>query len=96
MTRALVIKTYGDEKLSEAIVTAIVPPGLESEQSRLAAGVKAAVNNGKTASDYARLVYIAQRDYGYTPKRGPLYGAVWGLIGFIVLALEDFKRRGAR
>lgn len=54
--------------------------------------VRVAVGNTRTAEDYRLLAAKARGDYGYTRPRGRLYGAVWGLIGALVLAVDGWYR----
>lgn len=95
MTRALVIKTYGDEQISNAIVTGITKPAeTEAEKQRRIAGlVRVAVGNDKTADDYAKMLRSARREYGRMAKRRPVNEAVWGIIGGCVLAVDYCYRR---
>ena len=93
MTRALVIKTYGDPEMCGAIVGGMGISGREplgkeeievveaeiDRQSIQRHLLRVAVGNDKTDEDYAQMVTKANGDYGYTRRHGRLYDAILGL-----------------
>lgn len=106
MNRAIVI--YGDREIGNAVADGMraalpEPKPLEPEQvkvvqgeidrQRIVAGlVRVAVGNSKTAQDYACMVAKARCDYGIPREHGRLYRAVWGLIGYLVLAVDGWAK----
>ena len=86
MTRALVIKTYGDEQIAGAIVNGIVRDVPQSE------AVRRVAMHQHTPEEWAAMVVKAQYDYGQGRTHGRLYGAVWGLIGGLVLAVDGWYK----
>ena len=102
MRRGVVIKMFGDREIGAAIADGIAK-ALPSEQIEVVeaeidrqriqrALVRVAVGNSRTAQDYAMLAIKARGDYGEARPHGRLYGAVWGLIGAVVLAVDGWYR----
>lgn len=102
MTRGVVLKLYGNPEIAGAIADGMAR-ALPAEQIEVVqaeidrqhiqrALVRVAVGNTRTAEDYRLLAAKARGDYGYTRPRGRLYGAVWGLIGALVLAVDGWYR----
>lgn len=103
MTRAIVIKRYGDPALSGAIVDgmtkALSPAQMEvvkaeiDRQHIVRKLVRVAVGNTKTAQDYACMTAKAKGNYGYIRHHGRLYGAVlgaWALLWLIIYDWVDY------
>ena len=111
MTRGVVIKMYGDEQIAGAIADgmaqALDAQSMEivkkeiREQNVQRHLLRVAVNNTKTAQDYACMAAKARGDYEYTREHGRLYGAIlglWGLLWVVVYGIYDYlsawNRRG--
>ena len=102
MTRGVVLKLYGDPQIAGAIadgVTRALPQEqievveAEIDRQRVQRSLlRAAVGNSRTAEDYRLMAAKARGDYEYTQRHGRLYGAVWGLIGYVVLAVDGWYR----
>lgn len=86
MTRALVIKTYGDKQIAGAIVNGIVRDVPKSD------AVRRVAMHQHSPEEWAAMVTKAQYDYGQGRTHGRLYGAVWGLIGGLVLAVDGWYK----
>lgn len=87
MARALVIKTYGDRDIASAIVGGITANACTSKTdwNKIAALVRVAVGNTKTAEDYACMVAKSNYEYSVGHKRGRLYGAILGVWALVWL-----------
>lgn len=97
MTRAVVIKTVGDPQIAGAILEGMTQRVIPLDDGELAA-VKAEYARLR-AKDAVRIygdgvcfesVSKALAVKYSTPKHGRLYGAVWGVIGGLVLAINGW------
>lgn len=103
MTRGVVIKLYGDEQIAGAIADGMTQ-ALEADSIQVVKReihdqrvqrslLRVAVNNTKTAQDYACMTAKARCDYEYNRKHGRLYGAVlglWGLLWVVIYEVYDY------
>jgi len=103
MTRAIVIKRYGDPALSGAIADGMTKV-LEADSIQVVKReihnqrvqrslLRVAVNNTKTAQDYACMASKARCDYEYTRHHGRLYDAIlgaWGLLWTVIYEIYDY------
>lgn len=103
MQRGVIIKMYGDEQIAGAIADgmtkALDAQSMEivkkeiREQNVQRHLLRVAVNNTKTAQDYACMAAKARGDYEYTRSHGRLYGAIlglWGLLWYSIYMLYDY------
>lgn len=111
MQRGVVIKMYGDEQIAGAIADGMTKAldaecievvKREIQEQRVQRSLlRVAVNNTKTAQDYACMTAKARGDYEYTRSHGRMYGAIlglWGLLWVVVYGIYDYlsawNRRG--
>ena len=85
MKRAIVIK-LGDPDIADAISSGLLPPRGTSE------AVRRVAMHQHTPQEWATMAARAQRDYGQGPPTKPITGAIMGLIGAIVLAVDGWAR----
>lgn len=103
MTRGVVIKLYGDQQIAGAIADgmtqaldaqsmAVVKREIHDQRIQRSL-LRVAVNNTKTAQDYACMTAKARCDYEYTHHHGRLYGAflgLWGLLWLVIYEAYDY------
>ena len=101
MTRGVVIKLYGDQQIAGAIADGMTQ-ALDAQSVEIVKReirdqriqrslLRVAVNNTKTAQDYACMTAKARWDYEPTRRHGRLYGAILGLWGlFWVVVYEIY------
>ena len=103
MTRGVVIKLYGDEQIAGAIADGMTQV-LEADSIQVVKReihdqriqrslLRVAVNNTKTAQDYACMTAKARCDYEPPRQPGRLYGAVlglWGLLWVVIYEIYDY------
>ena len=114
MARGIVIRMFGDPGITGAIengMRAALPvKPLGTEQAETVEAeidrqiiqrnlLRVAVNNTKTADDYACMAVRARYAYKHTPRRGRLYGAIlaaWALLWYGIFSaakhLQDWNR----
>ena len=87
MARALVIKTYGDNDIASAIVAGITANAgaKEMDWTKIAALVRDAVGNTKTAEDYACMVAKSNYEYSIGREHGRMYRAILGVWALLWL-----------
>lgn len=103
MQRGVVIKLFGDQQIAGAIADgmsqALDAQSVEivkreiHEQRIQRSLLRVAVNNTKTAQDYACMTAKARGDYEYTHHHGRLYEAIlgmWGLLWLVVYSIYDY------
>lgn len=93
MTRALVIKTYGDKQIAGAIADGVEKGREESEArkwKRTAALVRVAVGNTKTAGDYACMVQKSRYEHQVVQNHGRLYEAILGAWALAWMSIFDW------
>lgn len=83
--RAVVIK-LGDPDIADAITSGMTSPRGTSEAVRRVAMMR------HTPQEWATMVARAQYDYGQDKPVKPLTGAILGVIGAIVLAVDGWYR----
>lgn len=103
MRQGVVVKLYGDRQIAGAIADgmsrALDAQSIEvvkreiHEQQVQRSLLRVAVNNTKTAEDYACMTAKARYDYEYNRQHGRLYGAVlglWGLLWVVIYEIYDY------
>lgn len=83
--RAVVIK-LGDPDIADAITSGIVRPRRTSDAVRRVAMMR------HTPQEWATMAARAQYDYGQDPPTNAVTGAILGLIGAIVLAVDGWYK----
>ena len=103
MNRGVVIKLYGDQKIAGAIADGMTKV-LEADSIQVVKReihnqrvqrslLRVAVNNTKTAQDYACMASKARCDYEYTRHHGRLYDTflgLWGLLWTVIFEVYDY------
>ena len=103
MNRGVVIKMYGDQQIAGAIADGMTQV-LDAQSVEIVKReirdrriqrslLRVAVNNTKTAQDYACMAAKAQWNYEPTRRHGRLYGAIlglWGLLWLVVYSIYDY------
>lgn len=103
MNMGVVIKLYGDQQIAGAIADGmthaldaqsveIVKREIHNQRIQRSL-LRVAVNNTKTAQDYACMTAKARCDYEHSRQHGRLYGAVlglWGLLWVVIFEIYDY------
>lgn len=103
MNRGVVIKMYGDQQIAGAIADGMAQ-ALDAQSVEIVKReihdqrvqrslLRVAVNNTKTAQDYACMTAKARGNYEYTSEHGRLYGAIlglWGLLWLVIFEIYDY------
>lgn len=96
MKRAVVVRMYGDADMAAQIaepMTKVIPVDDGRMQMVIAENKRLnALNGVRSYGDSVRFESVSKAltvKYS-TPKHGRLYGAVWGVIGGLVLAINGW------
>lgn len=103
MQRGVVIKLFGDQQIAGAIADgmsqALDAQSVEivkreiHEQRVQRSLLRVAVNNTKTAQDYACMTAKARCDYEYPRQHGRLYEVIlglWGLLWVVIFEIYEY------
>lgn len=93
MNRALVIKTYGDKQIAEAIVNGIVRDVPKSD------AVRRVAMHQHTPEEWAQMIADVVDEREQIRPVGRVRGAVlgaWALVWSVLLGMTEFAVRGAR